>query len=128
MMDGCPKSKFASKGFIPKEVSGFIHSECAVCDKRKICIGYIADHVGRGSPEEKQKVLDRMEVCLNCKDLDNCIHYFMTQLGISNYTLIKSVFLMKYRKCSTEKMMTISLDLPVDTETNVGATITQEKQ
>lgn len=125
MMSGCPKSQFKSKGFIAKEVSAFVNGECAKCDKREICIGYIAEHVGRGSPEEKQKVLDRMDVCLKCKDLDNCIHYFMTQLGISKYSLIKNVFLVKYRRCSSEKMMKISLDLPADSITNVGGTLKQ---
>ena len=53
MMNGCPKTKFKSKGFIAKEVAHFVNSECAICDKNQICIGYIAEHTGRKTDSEK---------------------------------------------------------------------------
>lgn len=123
MMNGCPKTKFKSKGFVAKEVAGFMNSICAVCDKNQICIGYIAEHTGRKSDEEKEEVIKRIQECLKCPDLDNCIQYFLTQLGVSNTSLIKKVVLMKFRRCSDEKKMTISLDLDDTIETNVGGSI-----
>jgi hypothetical protein len=128
MMTGCPRTKFKSKGFIAKEVGSFVNGVCAVCDKNEICIGYLADHVGRSTPEEKEKMTERMQECLKCKDLDNCIHYFMTQLGISKTSLIKGAFLMKFRRCSKEDRMLISLDLDDTAVTKVGGSIKQGKK
>ncbi len=128
MMTGCPKAKYKAKGFVAKETSEFLHRVCAPCDKREICVGYIADHVGRSDPEEKEKVQERMKECLNCKDLDNCIQHFLTQLGVSNVGLLRRAFLMKFRKCSEEDMMTISLDLPADSEANVGGLMRTKKK
>lgn len=128
IVTGCPKTKFSGIGTIPREVAAFVNSECAVCNKNHICIGYLAQHTGYNSPEEKQLVQDRLKKCLSCEDLDNCVHYFMTQLGISKFSLIRSVFLVKFRRCSAEKMMKISLDLPAGTEGNVIGSIKKEER
>jgi len=128
MMEGCPKANYKTKGFIAKETSKFLQEVCSNCEKRDICVGYVADHVGRSETEEKEKVQKRMEECLKCKDLDNCIQHYLIQLGVSNVGLLRRAFLTKFRKCSQENMMTISLDLPANSETNVGGLVRTRKK
>jgi hypothetical protein len=129
LMEGCPKTKFKGLGFVPREVAGFLSSECGKCDgKRPICVGYLAQHAGYDTPEQKAALLEKVNKCLKCQDLDNCVHYFMTQLGISKFTLMKSAFLMKFKDCSEKQMMTISLDLPPGTEGNVGGTVAKKTE
>jgi hypothetical protein len=126
LVTGCPRTKFSGVGMLPREVAKFLNGECARCDKKLICIGYIAQHSGYNTPDQKALVEEKLTKCLNCEDLDNCIHYFMTQLGISKFSLIRHSFLIKFRRCSAEKMMKISLDLPAGTEGNVLGTIKKD--
>jgi hypothetical protein len=128
MVTGCPKTRFNGIGTVPREVAHFINNECAKCNKNTICIGYVAQHTGYSTPEQKKLVEDRLMKCLACNDLDNCVHYFMTQLGISKFSLLRHMFLLKFRKCSEENMMKISLDLPAGTEGNVIGTIKKEER
>jgi hypothetical protein len=123
---GCPKTKFSGIGTLPREVATFINGECAKCNKNPICIGYLAQHTGHDTLEQKKLVEEKLTKCLSCKDLDNCIHYFMTQLGISKFSLIKGAFLVKFRRCSSQNMMRISLDLPPGTEGNVIGTLKRD--
>jgi hypothetical protein len=126
LVTDCPKTKFSGVGMLPREVAKFLNNECAKCDKKPICIGYLAQYTGYTTPEQRALVENKLSKCLSCDDLDNCIHYFMTQLGISKFSLIRHTFLMKFRKCNAEKMMTISLDLPAGTEGNVLGTVKRE--
>jgi len=128
IVTGCPKTRFSGIGMIPREVAAFVNGECATCNKNHICIGYLAQNTGYNTPEERQLVQDRVSKCLSCKELDNCIHYFMTQLGISKFSLIRSMFLVKFRNCSKENMMKISLDLPAGVEGNVLGSIKKEER
>jgi hypothetical protein len=126
LMEGCPKTKFGGLGFVPREVAGFLSSECGKCDgKRPICVGYLADHTGYRTPEQKERLLKQVDKCLKCDDLDNCVHYFMTQLGISKFSLMKQALLFKFRDCSQKQLLTISLDLPPGAEGNVGGTVSR---
>lgn len=129
LVAGCPTAKYSSTGFISKELSEFLHSECAKCNKLPICIGYIARHAGYEKDPEKHKVLEeKVNKCLNCKDLDNCINHFMIQLGISKTTLIKQAFLFKFRDCSQKRKMMSSLDIEQELDnTVIGRVAKKEK-
>jgi positive regulator of sigma E activity len=128
MVTECPKTKFSGLGMVPREVAAFINNECSKCNKNTICIGYLAQHTGYETPEQKQLVEVRLMKCLACEDLGNCVHYFMTQLGISKFSLLRHMFLLKFRKCSTGNEMKISLDLPVGTQGNVLGNIKKEER
>jgi hypothetical protein len=128
MVTECPKTKFVGLGMVPREVAAFINNECSKCNKNTICIGYLAQHTGYETPERKQLVEDHLMKCLSCKDLDNCVHYFMTQLGISKFSLLRHMFLLKFRKCSTGNEMKISLDLPANVAGNVLGTVKKEER
>lgn len=118
MMQGCPKVKYDGIGVVPREVANYLNKGCNKCDKFEICMGYLGQAMAYDDANTA-KLTDRMRTCTSCPDLGNCINYYMIQLKISKFKLIKSIMLQKFRKCSYENMITTSLDLSIDTPVNV---------
>ncbi len=122
---GCPKQKFKGVGTVPKEVGGFINGHCAKCDKVDLCIGYLV--AASGVPDQ-ELAKERLKICMNCENLPNCLQYFMQKLKISSFSLMKNVFLTRFRRCSQNDESITSLDLDEGSTINVKGAVKQSKQ
>ena len=121
LMTGCPKEEFKGVGIVSREVGGFLSRNCAPCDKLQICSNYIASFTGVSDEKGQEKFFNQVQKCTKCDRLENCIQFFMTKLKITNFSLIRSGFTMKFRNCNDRKELTTSLDLPKETKGAVGA-------
>jgi hypothetical protein len=121
MIKECPKKKYNGVGIIPREVGGFLNGHCSKCDKIDICIGYVVQNAEIKDDLEGAK--NRLKECSACPDLPNCIQYYMQELKISKFGLMKKAFVMKFRNCYEEDKSMTSLDLPIELKANVGGKV-----
>ena len=91
------------------------------CEKLNICTDYIAVFAGVNNQEGKDKLFHQVQKCIKCDRLDNCIQYFMTKFKITNMSLLRSGFVMKFRNCAEKKEQKTSLDLPEHIKGSVGS-------
>ncbi len=112
---GCINPKnYKGTGIVPRNVGKVVSRECKGCNKLEICVRNVCKHLKITDEVEIKKLHEQVIRCTECDRVDHCVQHYMDEFNLRSYKMVLNVFLKKFKKCKTQNMQRVSIDMAME--------------